>query len=118
MNRLSITDLRAQADSALGNHSPTPSPAELRQVHRDHLVNGATAATNTVRALGRKVAQDYTLETAVQNGQPPFPHTGNILLSVLTCGLWLPVYWGNWMVSKRRRYQQARRAELRAHGIS
>jgi hypothetical protein len=67
--------------------------------------------------VGRTVAHTYAAEAAVQNGQPDFPHTTHVVLTVVTCGLWGPIYWGNWLVSRQRRYRRARRRELRRHGI-
>lgn len=61
--------------------------------------------------------QAAVMEQHVTHGQPPFPHTLNIVLSVLTGGLWLPVYWLMWLGSARRRYQRQRRGLLRREGL-
>lgn len=110
-------DVRAEADAILGNTTPTPSAADLRAANRAKTADAARAAANGARAAGRKVSELYAVEAAVQNGQPDFPHTGHQILTIFTVGLWAPIYWAKWMFSKRRRYQRARRAELKRHGL-
>ena len=53
----------------------------------------------------------------VTHGQPRFPHFLHLVLTVLTSGLWGLVWWGHWMGSARRRYQNTRVAALREAGL-
>lgn len=65
----------------------------------------------------RGVLHQARMETAVQEGQPSFPHAANLALSIATAGVWLPVYGLWWLGSAQRRYQRRRRALLRAEGL-
>lgn len=108
---------RARADRILGN-TPGPTAADIRRRKAAKAAEAGASAAHGLRAAKRKLVHEYQVEAAVQQGVPPFPHTTHAVLTILTVGLWSPIWWGNWMLSKRRRMLNARRAELRRNGIT
>ncbi len=50
----------------------------LKSQNKDVIVNNANAASSAI--------------TASDSGKKPFNHGGHMLVTVLTCGFWLPVY--------------------------
>lgn len=59
----------------------------------------------------------FRMENRIQQGQPHFAHWLHIILSTVTAGAWLPIYWLSWMLSARRRYQRLRRRQLVDAGL-
>ncbi|TCK22767.1 hypothetical protein [Pseudonocardia endophytica] len=97
-------------DARLTGRQRRTVDAEMSRVlgndDRPPMVSGWTEFVHNVQA-----------ESQIAHGQPRFPHAMHVMLTVLTGGLWALVWWAHWMGSARRRYQRARRAELRQAGL-
>lgn len=110
-------DLRAEADRILGNQPAARTDREAWTEAGQRIANGARSSWNVSRAAGTELGRKAAIDLAVTKGQPRFQHGMHAFLTIITVGLWAPVYYTHWMLSARRRYQQARKAELRANGI-
>ncbi len=110
-------DLRSEADRILGNQPPTQTDREAWTEAGQRIANGARGTFNASRAAGKKLGEAAAIDLAVTKGQPRFQHGMHTFLTIITVGLWAPIYWLHWMLSARRRYQQARKAQLRANGL-
>lgn len=42
-----------------------------------------------------------TQNVNVYAGGPPFPHTFHLLMTLLTCGLWFPIWFLTWLLYRR-----------------
>lgn len=111
-------NLRARADRILGNSPLARTDSTAFTEAGQRVTNGARAAWHASRAVGRQAVHDATIDVAVHRDRPYFPHPLHSFLTIVTVGLWSPIYYLRWLTSARRRYQRARRAHLRDHGIS
>lgn len=110
-------DLRTAADRILGNQPPARTEREAWTEAGQRIANVGRATLNTGRAATTALGQAAAIDLAVTQGQPRFQHGMHTFLTIITVGMWAPVYWLHWMLSARRRYQQNRKAQLRANGI-
>jgi hypothetical protein len=61
--------------------------------------------------------QRQKLEGAIAQGQPPFPHTTHLVMSVITGGAWTFVWAAHYLGSARYRYLRSRRRSLQKAGL-
>ncbi|WP_433802977.1 hypothetical protein [Actinomycetospora sp. CA-084318] len=110
--------------------APAPAPAPQRRRRFGESETDARAAQvlgNTghaapaFRTKHRREPQSFwqrtKLEGAIAQGQPPFPHTGHLIVTIFTGGTWGIVWAAHYYSSARYRYLRSRRRALVQAGL-